>query len=256
MDNHTTLESSLAQIESMADSALKTAASLQSELKKAKNAASCGAVRDMVKNLDTAAQLADATRVAVAELSSSWKVDERSYLQSDAYVTELREEAVKQGVNGAYNDGRFLVYPSILRVLPSDSSVEVNRKRDRRIRPSFVIAQLKRMQTKQPGFRPDQFLETLYKAYVLALGKDARVSGTVARLVDIYDVLTLLPQAKDYSKQEFARDLLLLDRSGVQSTKGHSLLFAASTGTKGSAVLSTVTPEGELKMYYGVQFQR
>ena len=53
----------------------------------------------------------------------------------------------------------------------------------------------------------------------------------------------MLPgSARDYSRQELARDLYLLDQSGVTTTKdGRVLRLPASALTRGSGVLRTVT---------------
>ena len=82
-------------------------------------------------------------------------------------------------------------------------------------------------------------------------------SGTVIQLLEIYDLFTLLPgQSKEYSRQEFARDIYLLDRSGVVATKkGARVSFPASTGTRlVSRTLSVINEHGEEKRYYGVSF--
>ena len=87
-------------------------------------------------------------------------------------------------------------------------------------------------------------------------GKDADGRGSVERLVEVYSLLTLLPgQARDYSRQEFARDIYLLDRSGVTETRTRSVSFDASSGTRSSdSVLHVVTESGEEKTYYGIAF--
>lgn len=77
----------------------------------------------------------------------------------------------------------------------------------------------------------------------------------MVKLVDVYGVLTLLPgQARDYSKQEFARDLYLLDLSGATEAGGRGLRWAASTGTKQAGVLSTVAKSGQQQRYWGMAF--
>ena len=72
----------------------------------------------------------------------------------------------------------------------------------------------------------------------------------------VYTVLTLLPgQSKDYTKQEFARDLYLLDRSGVSTVGARRLRWAASTGTKQAGVLTTVAASGQQQRYWGIAFE-
>ena len=59
----------------------------------------------------------------------------------------------------------------------------------------------------------------------------------------------------DYTRQEFARDLYLLDQSGEIATRdGARLRWAASTGTRGSGVLTTVARSGQQQRYWGIAF--
>jgi hypothetical protein len=80
----------------------------------------------------------------------------------------------------------------------------------------------------------------------------------VVRLVDIWNVLTMLPgQRAQYTKQEFARDLYLLDQSGVTGTprSPRTLRWSASTGTKTPGTLVTVSRSGQQQRYWGVSFE-
>ena len=76
------------------------------------------------------------------------------------------------------------------------------------------------------------------------------------RLVDVWSVLTLLPgQQRDYTRAEFARDLYLLDSSGVATAKsGRMLRWHASSGTRGSGTLATVAKTGQQQLYWGISF--
>ena len=79
----------------------------------------------------------------------------------------------------------------------------------------------------------------------------------MVRLIDVWAVLTLLPgQGREYTKQEFARDLYLLDHSGVTVALGggRRLRWSASTGTKGAGVLTTVARGGQQQRYWGISF--
>lgn len=80
-------------------------------------------------------------------------------------------------------------------------------------------------------------------------------SGTVIPLLEIYELFTLLPgQAKEYSRHEFARDIYLLDRTGVVATKkGARVSLPASTRLV-SRTLSVINEHGEEKRYYGIAF--
>ena len=80
--------------------------------------------------------------------------------------------------------------------------------------------------------------------------------GAPAKLVDVHKVLTLLPgAARDYTRQEFARDLYLLDQAGVVDARdGRRMSLPASALTRGGGVLTTVARSGQTKVYAGLAF--
>ena len=151
-----------------------------------------------------------------------------------------------------------MCYPSLVRVLPGELAIEVDRRRERRLRPSVVVELLGRAQQAGPKAKPEPFLASLLAAYDYVVAVQGKTAGAVVRLVDVYAVLTLLPgQSRDYTKPEFARDLYLLDRSGVTATgsPGRRLRWAASTGTKQAGVLTTVSLSGQQQRYWGIAFE-
>ena len=119
------------------------------------------------------------------------------------------------------SDDRILCYPVIVQVSASDATVVVDKKKDRRVRPSVVVHHLEALQQRPPKFKPEAFIESLAVAYDYVVGAGGLRPGAPARLVDVHRVLTLLPgAARDYTRQEFARDLYLLDQSGVVDLQG------------------------------------
>jgi hypothetical protein len=69
--------------------------------------------------------------------------------------------------------------------------------------------------------------------------------------------MTLRPgDRREYTRQEFGRDVYLLDQSGVTETRrGHVVSFPASTGTRApSGTVRVITRSGEEKVYYGISF--
>lgn len=252
-----TFEGTLAATERALDAALKAAAAATRELRKARVGAKNGQVRDLRRALQaaqaTAAGLADEVR-AVHE---GFDFDENEYLASGAYTKELLAAAAAAGVAMYEEDERLLCYPSLLRVLPGDAVVDVDRVRERRLRPSVLVGLLAAGQERAPRFKPEAFLDSLRGGYELVVARDGKTTEAVVRLVDVWAVLTMLPgQAREYTKQEFARDLYLLDQSGVTRTARSSrqLRWSASTGTKGTGVLSTVARSGQQQRYWGVSF--
>jgi hypothetical protein len=145
----------------------------------------------------------------------------------------------------------------LLRLLPGEAAVEIDKVRERRVRPSVLVDRLARTQQRAPRFKAETFLDSLRAGYELLVSSGDKKPDGVVRLVDVWSVLTMLPgQRGQYSKQEFARDLYLLDQSGVTSTPRNprELRWSASTGTKGAGVLVTVALSGQRQYYWGVSF--
>jgi hypothetical protein len=249
-------ESALAVAQSGTETGLRSAGALTRELRKARAAAASGQVRELRRALDAAATLAAELSAEIGDVSASFDIDETSYLASGDYAKELLAAAAERGVAMFEEDERLLCYPSLVRVVPGDSLIEVDRRRERRLRPSVVIGLLAAAQQRPPRFRAEQFLDSLAGGYELVIGRAGKNPDAVARLTDIWSALTLLPgQASQYTRPEFARDLYLLDQSGVQRTReGRTLRWHASSGTRNAGVLTTVARSGQQQRYWGVSF--
>jgi hypothetical protein len=124
------------------------------------------------------------------------------------------------------------------------------------------MSQLRELQNMPVRFKSDAFLESVYGAYIVAVksrGKERLSTMPLIPLVEIYELLTLLPgQSREYSHQEFARDLYLLDQSGIRNIrKGFVVDLHAARGTEPTnKVVSIMTKEGAVKKYYGVSFTK
>lgn len=250
------LEAALAAAEEQVVVALKATAAVTRELKKAKVGAERGQLRDLRRALSAANMLAvDAAQAAVTA-GASFDFDEQAHLESGAYAKELLEAAATQDVAIFESDERLLCYPSVIKVLPGDAAVEIDRRREKRLRPSVLVGLLATTQARPPRFLPKPFLESLERGYDLVRSQAQQRDGSVVRLVDMWRVLTLLPgQQRDYTRAEFARDLYLLDSSGVATAKsGRALRWHASSGTRGSGTLATVAQTGQQQLYWGISF--
>jgi hypothetical protein len=249
------VEAALAAVERDADRSLQATASVLRELKKTKKAAVDGNLRDLRKSMEAAEQLAAQLASAARALRAGWNIDEQDLLASGRYTKEL-ETARSEGVDVLEQDDRLLCYPSVIRVSASDAAVEIDKKKHRTLRPSVLVEQLKKAQRQPPKFKPEALLEALAAAYDLVVAREAKAPDATVRVTDVYDVLTLMPgTARDYTKQDFARDLYLLDQSGTSRTKGgRELRLPASTLTKGAGLLTTVTKSGQQKVYAGISF--
>jgi hypothetical protein len=109
---------------------------------------------------------------------------------------------------------------------------------------------------RSPRFCPvDAFLEALYAAYQLKSGKP---HGSVEKLRDLYQVLTILPQAqKLYTVEHFAQDIYRLDREQsvvTQTGVPYRLHRGATAAKKRSNLLVLKSLEGTELRYYGIEF--
>ena len=207
--------------------------------------------------MDDALRATEALRTTLESLHDGYDVDEGEMMRSGAYAKELLAAASAAGLDVFEEDDVLLCYPSIVRLAPQDPAIEIDRRRDRNLRPSVVVERLAAAQRRGPKFPAGQFLESVRAGYDLAVAQQGVQPDAVVRLVDVHRILTLLPGATvGYSKQEFARDLYLLDQSGVGVTKdGRRLRWSASSGTRQSGVLATVGKSGQRQLYWGIAFE-
>ncbi len=250
------LEEALRAVELDADAALKALGAALRAAKRAKLAAATGQVRDLQVAMEAAVALAGEASGAAAALRDGWTFDVAGWISSGAYAKELLAAAAEAGVKAFESDERILCYPAVVQVSASDATVAVDKRKDRRIRPSVVVRALGALQQRPPAFKADAFIESLATAYQLVVADKGLRPGGPARLVEVHKVLTLLPgAARDYTRQEFARDIYLLDQSGIVETRdGRRMTLPASAMTRGSGVLTTVTKAGQTKVYVGVAF--
>jgi len=254
------LEQALAEIEAEAGDLVKTTKLVMASCKKIKDAAKVG---DLVK----LRKLLDEGKAATLELGCDFlktqerlNFDEASYLAGEDFRQELLTTAQHMGVNLYEHDGYLFSYPVLLKILHKERVVSIDRMRENRIRPSVLVKRLKEVQNKPLRFKPQTFLEMLYTAYSLVVagrGKHLIGKGTVIPLIELYQLLTILPwQANEYTRQEFGRDVYLLDKSGTITTKNsHRANFHASTGVRDvSKTLTVIAQGGREKTYYGISF--
>jgi hypothetical protein len=251
-----TFETGFADTERAATSASKSVARLAAALKQLQKAAAEGLLIEMHKAADNVASTLQSLCQEIDNAKAAWPFTsdaEKAYFR-DSYINELLAAARANNIEIQPLDNGFLAYPCIVRIIPSERIVTIDRKRAHSVRPSAVVKTLKIIQTAKPKTSPEQFLELLHRAYRLLTNREY---GKTIALTAIYETLTLTPgSTSTYGQTEFARDLFLLDRSGVTKTKsGAKVALPASTGTKGGkGTFSFVSIEGDTVTYYGIQF--
>jgi hypothetical protein len=232
----------------------QTARAVVRELNQLQSQVKEGELGKLAATLDSLTALGKEIAENLTELREKLPFDPATYLSSGAYLTELRAALETAGVPVVEESGTLLCSPSIIRIVPRDVAIEIDGQRDRRLDPRAVAGSVIAQQRRGPRYRPERFLNSLRQSY------DLVVTGRpdeVVRLVDIWSALTLLPgQDKEYTQQDFARDLYYLDVSGVTTTlqSTRQLRWCASTGIRSSGVLSVVGTDGRPRRYWGVSF--
>ncbi len=254
------LEKALEKTEADAEATLKAANAVVSSLKKFRGTLKTGNIRELKKTIDSSDQAIAALKQQFSNTKDGWNFDAENHIGSRAYIEEILEMSKSLGVNIFEQDERLYCYPFLIRILPSELAIQIDKIKEKRLRPSVLVSHLKELQSKPVRFKLDVFIESLFSAYEILISsrwKDQVGKGIVIPLLDIHRLLTLLPgQTKDYSRQEFGRDIYLLDQSGITMTKrGFVISFPASTGTKSTTnIIRVITKEGKEIRYYGIAF--
>lgn len=259
--NQNSLEKALSKTEADADATLKAANAVVSSLKKLRSSIKAGSLRELKRTIDSSEEAIAALKQQFSNTKDGWNFDAENYIGSRAYLEEILEMSKSLGVTIFEQDERLYCYPFLIRIVPNELAVQIDKAKEKRIRPSTLVTHLKSLQNKPVRFKPEAFLESLFLAYdtlIKSRGRGQVGRGSVVTLREIYKLLTLLPgQTKEYSLQEFARDIYLLDRSGVTETKKGCCVTmpGVSSGMRGTAgAIRVITQEGQDKLYYGISF--
>ncbi len=250
-------EESLAALDARLEEIQKRGKAVVSAVGRVRSAAKLGRASEIAKGLDDVAKRLGEAGAAAEGLSDCWRFDTAAYLSDGRFVDDLKAAAVANGLELFEHDGRIYCFPLLLRVDPKGNAVKIGRKLERRIRPAALARLLADAQKRPQRFREPQFLELLYHTWRRLAGVGWRGSGVgpAISLAEIHDTLTLLPGA-DYPVEEFARDLLLLDRRpDLRTRNGCRFELPASTLSKGSMKQLTVYDEsGAPHTYIAVKF--
>ena len=256
-------ERAFEDLTSSSDAAVKASRALTSQLGQLKKASETGNINTVKRLQSSIVATLDELAAPVKEAASAWPYDDETEVEymRDGYAAELRGVAAEEGLNIVERDGQLISHPSIVRLLPGEKAVRIDRKKVSAIRPSHLTELLLREQRKPSRSRPQPFLEALYKVYRALTRESSRMidggGSPVILLADVYDMFVALPGvSRDYSRTDFARDLYQLETSDVKATRwGAVVSLPASTGTRTSRNLFTfVGPDGHEIKYYGIRF--
>lgn len=250
-------EESLLALDARLEGLQRLGKAVVSAVSRTRAAVKVGRATDITKGLGAISQRIAEANGAAQGLAGGWSFDTSSYLADGRFLDDLKTAAAQEGLSLFEKDGRIYCFPLLLRVDPREISVKVGRTVERRLRPSELARLLATAQKRPQRFREQQFLELLYRTWRRLIGADRREAGAgpVIALADIHETLTLLPGA-DYPSEEFARDLLLLDRKpDLRTSDGCRFELPASTLSKGRMKRVVVYDEqGKERFYIGVRF--
>jgi len=259
------LERAFGDTERAAEAAFRAARGLSSQVKALERAAKTGNIAAIKREQSRLGEALAELEQEVQNAASAWPFSDEEVEQylKEGYADELQAAAADAGLKIYEREGNLFSYPSVLRVLPRENAVRVDRKKSSTIRPSHLAEQLLKSQTKTSGFSPAQFLESLYAVYTNVLSREdsgrlVKSNGIVVPLIKVYTIVTALPGARrEYDRSDFARDIYMLDAEGPRQTRrGATVSFPSSTGTRRRSgdLFTFVGPEGESVEYYGLRF--
>jgi hypothetical protein len=250
-------EERLLGLDAKLDAVQKLGRAVVAAIGRTRAAVKVGRVADIGRGLGVVSQRLDEVNAAAGALASGWTFDTSAYLADGRFSDDLKKAAAEKGLALFESDGRIYCFPLLLRVDAKESAVKIGRTLERRIRPRELVGLLARAQKRPQRLRELQFLELLYRAWRRLVGAtwQGTGSGPVAGLADIHEMLTLLP-GTDYPIEEFARDLLLLDRRPDFRTRdGCRFEFPASTLSRGRMKRVVAYDErGQERAYIGIRF--
>jgi len=252
-------EQNLVALDVKLEEAQKLGKAVVAAIGRTRAALKVGRVADISRGLGVISQRIDQANAAVDGLANVWSFDVSGYLADGGFIADLKQAAAEQDLLLFENDGRIYCFPLLLRVDAKEFAVKVGKRLERRIRPRELVRLLADAQKRPLRLREAQFLELLYRAWRRLIGANwqGAGSGPVIGLADIHEILTLLPGA-DYPIEEFARDLLLLDRKpDLRTRDGCRFEFAASTLSRGRMRRVVAYDErGAERAYVGIRFVR
>jgi hypothetical protein len=249
------LEAALVQLDSYLASAHKALAAAQRQLKRTSEASRHGNIRDLPKLLESTVEAAGSFALAAQDAQRVWAFDGQRHMEDGGYLAELIGSAETLGLEGVRQvDGQLYSFPVVVKVEARDLSLKVGKKTQRGMRPSAVVALLRRLRS-QPA--KDNNLRATVAAFEKAyLAVTGGPDGIAVPLRRIYDLLVLRPgQGREYTELDFLLDVYRLDRAGLQVTAaGREMSLPASTGTRGGKGYRFVTETGQERSYSSIRF--
>jgi hypothetical protein len=251
------LEEQLIALDTQLEEVQRIGKAVVSAIGRTRAAVKVGRLNEITKGLSAISQQIADAQSAGGDLASAWSFDATTYMADGRFLDDLKTAAAEKGLKLFERDGRIYCFPLLLRIDPKEVAVKIGKRLERRVRPSELARLLATLQKRPQRFREVQFLELLHRTWrrLNGVNSPGKATGGVVALADIHETLTLLPGA-DYPVEEFARDLLLLDRQpDLRTRDGFRFEFPASTLSKGRMRrLAVYDEDGRERTYIGIRF--
>jgi len=126
------LEQAFSDTERSAQSALKAARGLTNQVRALERAAKAGNISAIKREHGRLAEALVVLQQEVQNAASSWPFSDEEVEQylKERYLEELQAAAADVGLKVFERDGNLFSYPSVLRVLPRENAVRVDRKKN------------------------------------------------------------------------------------------------------------------------------
>jgi len=178
----------------------------------------------------------------------------------DRYSEEVCERAADLGVDVQVRDGQLVCFPYVIRVVPRERAVYVDRKKLVAIRPSVLAKYLADSRRRPDPNAAKKFLKAVYTVYdeLTKGGSERRLIKLQRPTVQLRRIFRMMSAHPRFacSRADFSRDLFILEHAGLNVTpNGATMTLHASSGTKQSGYFSYIGPDGQEAKYYAVDFR-
>ncbi len=262
------LEQACSETEVIAEQSQVSVRKLLRQIGSLKKAAKLGNIAGIKRCQGNLRNLLEEVESDVSQAVLSWPYTDEDEIQffEEQFAPLLISTAREMGFNIYEKDGNLVCPPLIVKILPAQRAVNVNRRKVSQVRPTYLVDVLQKARNKNARHSPNQFLVSLYRIYNI-LRKSENPSfissggGPVYQLNTIYNLMTALPGiSRSYDRSDFARDLYILDSKGPQVTRnGARVSFPSSTGTRHRAksqLFTFINKDGSSVEYYGIRFSQ
>ena len=148
------LEQSLAKTEADAVNTQKALHLVSLALKKYTNALKVGSLKDVQTAINEVEKSELALRQQIAVTREGWNFDIDTYLGNGSFIKEIMAVAEQKGVRIFERDDRLYCYPVLMRLLPSERTILIDKAKEKKLRPTVLVNQTQGITEKAASLPP------------------------------------------------------------------------------------------------------